>query len=530
MKKQTTTDSLSVVERLSRIGVALSAQQDINRLLELIIDEACGLTAADGGTLYNLSPDGDFLEFAIVYNRSLGVRKGGTGEPIDWPPVRLKQGASGRNMANVSAYAALTGQVVNIPDVYNAAGFDFQGTRDFDARNGYRSRSMLVVPMRDHEGDLIGVLQLLNATDDATGRVMPFSRESQMITESFASQAAVAISQKRLIKSLEELLDAFVKTIALAIDEKSPYTGGHIRRVADLTMSIAERINAAQSGPFAGVRFSDHEMQELRMAAWLHDVGKITTPERIVDKATKLTAVCDRLELIRTRGEVMIRDHELSRRRRVGLPQGVEEEIVRENDDFNRRMTSDMEFLASLNTGAFPVRPEDIARLEAIAVRTWRQDGREQPLLTEDEYRNLAVFRGTLTEDEREIINNHALVTKRLLETLPFPKRLRNIPVYAGSHHEKLDGSGYPQGMREEEMPLQARIIALADIFEALTARDRPYKRANTLSEAVSILRGMARMRHIDPDLFALFMEERIYLDYAVREMAPHLIDMPART
>jgi len=526
MKRRSTTNSLSVVERLSKIGVALSAQRDVNRLLELIIDEACGLTAADGGTLYTLSCEGNFLEFAIIYNQTLGIRKGGAGEPIDWPPVRLKRGAKRRNMANVSAYAALTGKVVNIPDVYHAAGFNFQGTRDFDAHSGYRSQSMLVVPMRNHEGDIIGVLQLLNAKDEKTGQVMPFSRESVMITESFASQAAVAISQNRLIKSLEDLLDAFVKTIAQAIDEKSPYTGGHIRRVADLTMSIAEKINTVQTGRFAGVRFSDHEMQELRMAAWLHDVGKITTPERIVDKATKLMAACDRLELIKTRGEVMIRDHELAQgRHNDPYPDGERAKITKD-DDFARQIQADMDYLASLNMGASPVRPDDIARLKAIASRKWRQDGQDKPLLTDDEYQNLAVFRGTLTDAEREIINNHALITKRLLENLPFPKRLKNIPVFAGSHHEKLDGSGYPQGMAGEEIPLQARIIALADVFEALTAGDRPYKRANTLSEAVAILRDMAKMRHIDADLLSLFIEEKIYLDYAVREMQPKHIDM----
>jgi len=526
MKGTADTKSLNFIERLTKIGVALSAQRDVNRLLEMIIDEACNLTAADGGTLYTLSEDGGSLEFAIIYNKTLDIRKGGAGERIDWPPVPLHTERGGGNTANVSAYAALTGKVVNIPDVYNAAGFNFQGTREFDARTGYRSQSMLVVPMKNHEEEMIGVLQLLNAKDERTGRVRPFSRESVMITESFASQAAVALSQNRLIKNLEDLLESFVKTIALAIDEKSPYTGGHIRRVADITMLLAEAVNRAREGPFSQVRFTDDQLKELRMAAWLHDVGKITTPEEIIDKATKLTAAFDRMEMIRVRGEVLVRDHELALLRRgEGAPEGGRQ-AVPEDDGFTRRLGEELDFLAMLNTGAVPTRPEDIARLREIAGRKWKQGGREKDFITEEECRNLAVFRGTLTNEERQVVNNHAAVTHKLLSQLPFPKRLKNIPEFAGSHHEKLDGSGYPRGVKGDEIPLQSRIIALADVFEALTAGDRPYKRANTLSEALAILRSMVEARHIDADLFELFMAERIYLDYALREMTPRQIDV----
>mgnify|MGYP000895103429 CR=1 FL=1 len=527
MKSKPSTLPLNYLENLTKIGVALSAQRDINRLLEMIIDEACNLTAADGGTLYTLSTSENLLEFAIVYNKSLGIRRGGAGEKIDWPPVRLMKSAKRRNMANVSAYTALTGRVVNIPDVYHAAGFNFRGTREFDARTGYRSQSMLVVPMRDHEGTVIGVLQLLNAQDPQTGRVIPFSPESVMITESFASQAAVALSQNRLIKNLEDLLEAFVKTIALAIDEKSSYTGGHIRRVADITMAIAEKINAAVAGPFARFRFSADQMQELRMAAWMHDLGKIATPEYVIDKTTKLETICDRLELIRLRGEIMIRDHELARLQAAGPSRrGVgDDPSSRADDDFPRRLRADMAFLAGVNRGEKPLSGEERARLEQIAALKWLGDGREEPLLNEDEYRNLCVIRGTLNEAEREMVNNHALVTEKLLSQLPFPKRLKNIPAYAGSHHEKLNGSGYPRGLKGDEIPLPTRIIILADVFEALTAKDRPYKKANTLSEAVALLRGMVQAGHIDADLFTLFMSEKIYLDYALRELDPRQID-----
>jgi len=525
MKKESTEYALHLIEHLTKIGVALSAERDITRLLELIIDEACNLTSADGGTLYVLSDEGQLLEFAIVQNKTLGVRMGGTGEKINWPPVVLIDEQNKQNLANVSAYAALKGQVVNIPDVYNAEGFNFEGTRQFDARTGYRSKSMLVVPMRNHEQEIIGVLQLLNAMEEGTNEVIAFSRESQMITESFASQAAVALSQNRLIQDLENLLDAFVKTIAMAVDEKSPYTGGHIRRVADITMAIADKINKDDKGPFSEVKFSEDQMKELRFAAWLHDLGKIATPEYIIDKTTKLETIFDRMELIRTRGEIILRDHNRTILRKTSETDEDIKHSQKSEEDFDGRLREDMKFLADVNTGSKPLGREDIARLQAIGARKWIREGRPEAFLTENELQNLSVQRGTLTDQERDIINNHATVTHKLLSQLPFPKKLRDVPSFAGSHHEKLNGSGYPRGLKEDEIPLQARILVLADIFEALTAKDRPYKRGNTLSEAVSILNGMVKARHIDADLFKLFMDEKIYLDYARREMNPQQID-----
>ncbi|MFA5180292.1 MAG: HD domain-containing phosphohydrolase [Syntrophales bacterium] len=525
MKRESTQYALHLIERLTKIGVALSAERDLTKLLELIIDEARDLTSADGGTLYIMSDDGQYLDFAIVQNKTLGVRMGGTGGKINWPPVKLTDGHENRNLANVSAYAVLTGEVVSIPDVYDAAGFNFEGTREFDARTGYRSKSMLVVPMRNHEQEIIGVLQLLNAMDEGTNEIIAFSRESQMITESFASQAAVALSQNRLIHDLENLLEAFVKTIALAVDEKSPYTGGHIRRVADITMAIADKINKADEGPFSHIQFTDDQMKELRFAAWLHDLGKITTPEYVVDKATKLETVFDRMEMIRTRGEIILRDHE-----RIALIESskVDREVNSSQDSeeaFARQFREDMKFLADVNTGSMPLGREELARLQVIGARKWVRDGQTESFLTEDEFRNLCVSRGTLNDRERDIVNNHAQVTQKLLSQLPFPKKLKDVPAFAGSHHEKLNGTGYPRGLKDNEISLQARILALADIFEALTAKDRPYKRANTISEAVSILSGMVKAQHIDADLFKLFMDERVYLDYARREMDPQQID-----
>jgi HD-GYP domain-containing protein (c-di-GMP phosphodiesterase class II) len=511
------------IRRLIRIGVALSAEKDIDRLLEKILTEARIITGADGGTLYLLSENEKELQFAFVQNDSLGVNMGGSGGKMTWPPIPLA-GPDGRpNHTNVSAHVAITGEPIMIADVYDAPGFNFEGPRMFDKESGYRSRSMLVVPMRDHAGNIIGVLQLLNATDAETGAVGAFSAEAQELAWSLASQAAVALTNNRLITELENLLDAFIQTIAVAIDEKSPYTGGHVRRVADLTMRIARKINEAQTGSFAAVHFSDDELRELRMAAWLHDVGKITTPEHIVDKATKLEKVYDRIEDVKVRFELLKREYQLAIDMARSHPDGrsaeeVEREIAALDEEYR--------FLAQVNNATEDLGEDAVARIERIARRTWRSASQALPLLTEDEIYNLCIRHGTLNEEERGIVNNHAAVTRKMLARLPFPRKLRRIADYASAHHEKLDGGGYPLGLGERDLPLQARIIALADIFEALTAKDRPYKRGKTLGEALRIMAGMVAQKHIDADLYDLFTKEGIYLDYAREELAPQQVDV----
>jgi len=272
------------IKHLIQVGVALSGEKNINRLLEIIVEEARKLTHADAGTLYIMSDDEAKLKFAIVQNASMNIHMGGTGGVITWPDVQLTNKDGRPNSANVSAHVALSGKTVNIPDVYHVQGFNFEGTKQFDKKTGYRSKSMLVAPLRNHENDIIGVLQLLNAMDPETGEVINFSPESEEIILALASQAAVALSNSQLIYNLESLFELFIKTIATTIDEKSPYTGGHIRRVVDLTMAIADKINRTGEGVFAAVEFSDDQMRELRMAAWLHDVGKIKIPEYVLDK------------------------------------------------------------------------------------------------------------------------------------------------------------------------------------------------------------------------------------------------------
>ncbi|MFH0844872.1 MAG: HD domain-containing phosphohydrolase [Pseudomonadota bacterium] len=525
--KEFTEGQVKQIRKLTEIGVALSAEKNLSKLLEMIVDEARALVHADGGTLYIMNKEESDLNFAIVQNASLNVRMGGTSGDITWYPVKLKNPDESPNYANVSAYAALTGEVINIPDVYTVEGFNFEGTRKFDSKTGYCSTSMLVVPMRDHENTIIGVLQLINAKDILTGEVIPFSFETQKMTESLASQAAVAITNNRLIRDLENLFEAFIRTIATAIDEKSHYTAGHIGRVSDLVMIIAERINEASEGHYAGFCFNKDQMRELHIAAWLHDVGKVTTPEYVVDKATKLETIYDRINTLKTRFEILKRDAEIELLRSLdGGGGGVDKEVA--YNEYNRKISeldSAFNFLKTANIGTEFMADDKIEMLKSIAGMELTADGRSETLVSEEEVANLSIRQGTLNEEERKIISNHAAVTYKILCQLPFPKALQNVPDYASAHHERLDGSGYPFGLKGEMLPLQARIIALTDIFEALTAKDRPYKKGKTLSEAMKILRFMAKDNHIDPDLFDFFVKERIYMDYAQKELDPEQID-----
>jgi GAF domain-containing protein len=517
-------EPLLQIKRLTRIGTALSAERNIERLLEMIVEEARKFTGADGGTLYIMSDDERSLQFAIVQTETLHVRMGGMGEKITWKPVRLHHPDGTPNHSNVSAHVALTGKIVNIADVYDAEGFDFKGTRDFDAQTGYRSRSMLVVPMKNHLNDIIGVLQLLNCHSDCGPEVIPFSYPCQEMTESLASQAAIALSNNRLIHDLENLMESFIRSIATAIDEKSPYTGGHVRRVAELTMDLARRIDTVTEGPYENVHFTDDELKEIQIAAWLHDVGKITTPEYVVDKATKLEKIFDRIELLRLRFAVSALQDRMSQGGDPSIPEGglkngTQEDVMDLEKDFR--------LLTEANRGSEKLSEATQERVRRIARRTWMQDGTPTPLLSDEEVESLCILQGTLSAAEREIIKNHATVTQKMLSQLPFPKKLRHVPEYAACHHETLNGKGYPRGLDASQLSLQSRILALADVFEALTAKDRPYKRGKTLSEAMQIMALMAKDGHIDPALFDLFQREGLYLDYARRELSPQQIDMP---
>jgi HD-GYP domain-containing protein (c-di-GMP phosphodiesterase class II) len=530
MTDLTHADVAKRLEQLTELSVELSANRDTPRLLEHILRTAKGMTHADGGTLYRITPDKKALRFYISINDSLGLYQGGeSGNAVDIPDLPLFTAEGTRNLTAVAAYAANTGISVNIQDVYKIDLFNFSGMRKFDETFNYHSQSFLTVPMQDHEGEVIGVLQLVNAKDRKSGKTCSFTDTDQRFIEALASQAAIAITNQQLIALLENLFESFVKLINIGIDEKSPHTGRHCEHVPELTMMLADAVHRTDIGPLADFEMTEADRKQLWLAGLLHDCGKITTPVHVVEKSTKLETLYDRIQTVDTRFEVLKREAEIralkeklaagnDMRRHAEINELLARELARMDDDRN--------FLRRANIGAEFMLPEDQARVGAIAKYRWiGPDGNECNLLSEEEVMNLTVRAGTLNAAERKIINNHIAVTIRMLESLPWPKHLEQVPEYAGGHHERMDGQGYPRGLRGDQMSIPARMMAIADIFEALTAKDRPYKKGKTLSESLHILGGFRQRNHIDPDLFDVFVREKVYLDYARRFMDPAQID-----
>lgn len=519
-------------EQLNDIGVALSSERELPRLLEKILFAAKQITHADAGTLYLLSDDKRHLHFEIVCNDTLGINIGGScgrPDPALFPELPLYREDGSHNDNMVAAYAALTGETVNIADAYSAEGFDFCGTRKFDARTGYRSCSFLTVPMKNHEGEIIGVLQLINAHGQGADNVVPFSSVAQRFAESLASQAAIALTNRQLIQQLEALFEALIKLINLAIDEKSPYTGGHCQRVPELTMMLADAVDATTEGPLADFRLTDKDRHELRIAALMHDCGKITTPVHVVDKATKLQTIFDRIELVETRFEVLRQESLVSMWRRIAEGMG-REEAEAEHERFCQQLAVDRDSVRRANIGGERMSDDDVRAIEAIASRyAWRdKNGEAQPFLSANELENLTIRAGTLTGAERQIINHHIVATIRMLEQLPWPKHLKNVPEYAGGHHERMDGKGYPRGLKRDQMSWQARMMGIADIFEALTAADRPYKEPMKLSQALEIMTRFKEGGHIDPDLYAVFLAAGVARNYGEHFLQPSQLDVQA--
>ncbi len=582
-KKSPNKSEASSFQRLIEIGIALSAEQDTDRLMERILLEAKDLTNADGGTLY-LKTNDDSLKFEIMRTDSLNIAMGGTtGKAITFLPVRLIDPETGEeNRANVASSAALTGKSINIPDAYDSEDFDFTGTRKFDEGTGYRSKSFLTIPMKNSVDDVIGVLQLLNALDRDTGEVIPFSADIQPLVEALASQAAVALDNKQLLDAQKLLLDSFIELIGSAIDSKSPYTGGHCQRVPELTKMLAEAACKQKKGPFADFDLTEEEWYELHISAWLHDCGKVTTPEYVVDKATKLETIYDRIHEIRTRFEVVKREAEIEYLKAVIEGNGNADKLRAELDERLARLEDDFSFVAESNIGGEFMAPERIDRIKEIANIKWTRtlDDRigvsheekkrwdrtpppelpvvenllsdrddhiiyretPEPASSEDnshgfrldvpehkynlgEVYNLCIARGTLTDEERFKINDHIVQTIIMLGQLPFPEHLKRVPEYAGGHHEKMDGTGYPKKLNKDDMSVPARIMAIADIFEALTAADRPYKLPKKLSDSVKIMSFMKKDAHIDAEIFELFLTSGVYKDYAEKFLRPEQID-----
>jgi len=519
------------IHKMHIIGTALSAENNLDKLLEMILTHAKESTNSDAGTLYLMSADEKSMNFSVVQTTSLHIMMGGTNDKISWPPLELYHKDGSKNLEMVAATSALEDKIINIEDVYEAKEFNFEGTKKFDEGTGFCSKSMLVIPMKNYEKEIIGVCQLINKVDEKTGEVISFTEDDVELLSALASQAAVTITNAKLIRDLRLLLESFIKSIASAIDAKSLYTGGHVRKVAEITMLIAEELNKNDDGKYKQVNYNHDQLNELRISALMHDIGKITTPEYVVDKSTKLETIFDRIEVIKVRYEILKRDAkikflekkiELYETNQTQYLSTIEENLEKELLNYDKEIS----FLEEINIGGEFMSNDKLTYLEEIAKQMIIEDGKKVQIISQNELENLSIKKGTLTEDERQIINNHATVSLDMLNKLPFPKKLRRVPEIAGAHHEKLNGKGYPKGLTAEELSLESRILALSDIFEALTASDRPYKDAKTLKEAMKIINFMVKDGELDEDLVEFFYNKKIHLKYAKQELREEQIDI----
>ena len=493
------TENLSSSELASilKISQALSGNYQIEQLLEMVIDEAMLFSQADAGTLYRFDKETQALNFTVIRNNELNIKLGGSESKLDWPALPLYID----NLPNaqmVAAVCALTKQPMLIDNVYHNEEFDFSGARDFDKKTGYHSQSMLVVPLLAKDNELLGVMQLINKKD-SNQQTIAFSQADQESTMALASQAALSISNAILVNEMEALFEAFASSINVAFDKKCFFTGKHINQVAELAEIISHAINE-DDGLYANINYSSEMLHTIKIAALVHDVGKIATPESVLHKATKLHTMFDLIELVKVR-------FQLYKQTLQTQPDSNNPEQIHQIQQIDK----DLEFLINMNSGREFLADEDAARIEQIANIEFEFDGQTYPLLTEHEKANLLIRRGTLTDEERLLIQDHAALSLEMLQNLPFPEKYGKIVDIAANHHEKLNGQGYPRGLNAEQLTLEDEILALADIYEALSSAHRPYKKPMTLAQVVDILCNMANHGEIDGNLVRFFFEAGIY-------------------
>lgn len=565
------------------IATAISGAVNLPALLRQILSSSRDLTLSDAGSIYLVeeAKGEKRLWFTAFQNSSLAA--GDTG--IDASLLNERFPITPERLVG---WTALHGEVLNLPDVYAIpADRPYRFNAELDHRMGYRAVSMLVVPLRTMAGEVVGVMQLINrkrasssllTPETAASLVRPYDAGDQQLIEALAALAAVCVERTQALEGQQRQIDSMIALLAGAIDARSSHTGRHCSRVPELALLLAEAAEATQDGPLAPFRFKgEAERREFRTAAWLHDCGKIVTPEAVVEKATKLDAPVNRLHEIRTRFEVLLRDGRIALLEGL-LAGGDPDTLQREYAQLEQELQADFACVARCNLGSEGTDPEDLAQLRRLAARPWwrhfddriglgweeqtRYSGPPPPLPAREsllsdaphhriprppeevpearwgfnlavpellynrgELYNLSVARGTLTPEEIYKIREHMIHTIVMLESMAFPPSLARVAEIAGGHHETLDGRGYPRGLGAEQLSIPARILAIADIFEALTAADRPYKRAMPLSESLAILAGLRDRGRIDADLFELFLRSGVYLTYAERFMTADQID-----
>lgn len=475
------------MEKILKIGVLLSSERDLDCLLERILSCVMELANCDAGTLYLL--EGDALRFEIMRNDTLKTYSGGKGQRPDLPPVPLHRG-------NVCAMALLENRTICIEDVKNSREYDFSGPARYDAITGYNTCSMLVVPMCNREGEQIGVLQLINALDQE-GKICAFAPDMALVVESVASQAAITIQNVRYVREIRELLHSFVRVMSSAIDERTPYNASHARHMAECGGRFADYL-----GRCGQKKFSEDEKEEFLMSILLHDIGKLVTPLEVMNKAKRLfpkqyAAFLHRMEVVRLTARIDRLDGKIT---------------VEEEEKCVLRTRDAEELVKTMNTAGF-VTDEMLEQLQSLQKETCTdENGTVRPWIEPDAYAMLSIRKGTLSEEERKIMEEHVAVTDRLLSKIRFSGNLSHVREWAAAHHEFLNGTGYPLHKKEKDIPYEVRMMTILDIFDSLVADDRPYKRAMPVEHALSVLKSMAEQEgKLDPELVRLFVESRCW-------------------
>ena len=502
-------------EEIMKINLAFTSQHDKKKLLEEILTLTRKLTNADAGTLYIKSKDEKNLDFKVVQNSTLKIKLNDIKDSDNWPslPIYLDDGTENNKM--VAVVCANEKRIINILDVYKTRKYKFDGTKKFDNTTKYRSKSMLVIPLINHENDVIGVLQLINKMKN--NEIITFDKFDEKVISSLSSQAAMALTNMQLLDSLEEFLNAFVSTIAKAIDAKSPYTKDHILKVEKIALLIANAINSDET-IYKDIKYSDNDYKQIALAAWMHDIGKISMPDYVLDKATKLEKIYDRIDLIEQRFELIKKDKEI---------EYLKKQISQEEFDKSiEELTNYTTFIKRINLGGEFMDDKDLLKLEKISKLTYKKDNIETPLISSDEYYNLSIRKGTLTKEEIDIIKNHAQLSLDMISGLPFPKKYKDVLNIACNHHEKLNGTGHPRGLSKENITLEDRIMILSDIFEALTSSSRPYKKAMKLSTVKNILQNMYEKDELDKDLTEFFFNHDVFKQYSNEALNPEQLDL----
>lgn len=471
------------------VGIQLTVEKDGNKLLNTIVDKGMQITNCDASTLY-LYED-NVLKFRIMRTISQNVCRGADGEPItDIPPVPFKE-------ENVCAYTAIHRKVVNIEDVYHSEEFDFSGPKRYDAMTGFRTQSMLVIPVENNTGDLIGVLQMMNAQDE-NGNVIPFDPQYEIIIRSLGSLAAIELSNIQYVEEIKEQLHSFVEAMATAIDERTPYNGSHTRKVAEYATILAKKINEKYEAGECEEAFDDERLEKLQLAALLHDIGKMIVPRSVMNRATRMdrdmAALEDRLALLTCYYEI----------------DALKGKITTEEYEEKAALLKDiLEFVHRIDNVGF-LQQEDFDRVQEIAKMYYKkEDGEKVYYITERERVCLSVRKGTLTDEDRAIMESHVTMTAKILSKVHFNKNYIDVPRWAAEHHEYLNGSGYPNHINGEQLDTETRILAIADIYDALTASDRPYKPPMPKAKASAILHSMVEEGKLE-GRFVDWLEEAV--------------------